>query len=167
VETLLRIREKSLSRGASQSAVRRCWLSLCTLWPSHSQWPSEQISKSASMLLPILHLSCRRFWQNIASPRSVSPPYSPDLAPCWLLAFPKAKIAFEREEICECDGHTVHKFNQLTADWLAPRESECSRMRSKVSSDWLPSYIKTTWPVLEIFKMAVYFPYRHRILPNE
>ena len=26
-----------------------------------------------------------------------------------LLAFPKTKIAVEREEICECDGHTVHK----------------------------------------------------------
>jgi hypothetical protein len=30
-------------------------------------------------------------------------------------------------------------------------------MHSKVSSDWLPSYIKTTRPVLEIFKMAGYF----------
>jgi hypothetical protein len=28
---------KSLSRGASQSAVRCHWLSLCTVWPSHSQ----------------------------------------------------------------------------------------------------------------------------------
>jgi hypothetical protein len=31
-------------------------------------------------------------------------------------------------------------------------------MYSKVSSDWLPGYIKTTPPVLEIFKMAGYFP---------
>jgi hypothetical protein len=31
-------------------------------------------------------------------------------------------------------------------------------MHSKVSSDWLPSYIKATRPVLEIFKMAGYFP---------
>jgi hypothetical protein len=40
------------------------------------------------------------------------PPYSPGLA------FPKAKIAVETEEICECDGHTVHKLIQrrLTAD---------------------------------------------------
>jgi len=76
-----------------------------------------------------------------------------------LLAFPKAKFAVEGEEICECDGHTVHKLSQwcLTADWLAPRESDCSRMHSKVSSDWLPSYIKATWPVLEILKMAGYF----------
>jgi hypothetical protein len=31
-------------------------------------------------------------------------------------------------------------------------------MNSKVSSDWLPSYIKAKRPVLEIFKMAGYFP---------
>ena len=35
-----------------------------------------------------------------------------------------------------------------------PRESDCSHSRSKVSSDWLPSYIKFTWPVLEIFKIV-------------
>ena len=35
-------------------------------------------------------------------------------------------------------------------------------MHSKVSSDWLPSYIKATQPVLEIFKMAGYFPDRPR-----
>jgi len=35
-----------------------------------------------------------------------------------LLALSKAKIAVEREEICECDGHTIHKVSQwpLTAD---------------------------------------------------
>jgi hypothetical protein len=71
-----------------------------------------------------------------------------------LLAFPRAKIAVESEVICEFDGHTVHKVNQrrLTADGLAPQGSDCSRMRSKVSSDRLPSYIKSTRPVLEIFK---------------
>jgi len=37
-------------------------------------------------------------------------------------------------------------------------------MRSKVSSDWLPSYIKATRTVLEIFKMAGYFPDSPRIL---
>jgi hypothetical protein len=66
---------------------------------------------------------------------------------------------------CECDGHTVHKLSQrrLTADWLAPRQSDCSWMHSKVSSDWLPSYIKARRPVLEIFKMAGYFPDSPRI----
>ena len=81
-------------------------------------------------------------------------PYSPHLA------FPKAKVAVQMEKICECDGHTVHKLSQrrLTADFLAPRDSDCSLMSSKVSSDWLPSYIKATRPIFEIFKMAGYFP---------
>jgi len=67
---------------------------------------------------------------------------------------------------CEWNGHTVHKLSQrhLTADLLAPRESDCSRMHSKVSSDLLPSYIKATRPVLGIFKMAEYFRDSHRIL---
>jgi hypothetical protein len=65
----------------------------------------------------------------------------------------------------ECDGHKVYTLSQRrpTADWLAPRESDYSRMRSKVSSDWLPSYIKATQPVLEIFKMDGYFPDSLRI----
>jgi len=66
----------------------------------------------------------------------------------------------------ECDTHTVHKLSQwhLTAEGLAPRESDCSQMHSKVSSDWLPSYIKAMPPVLEIFKMAGYLPDRSHIL---
>jgi len=87
------------------------------------------------------------------------PPYSPDLAPWDLWHFPKLKIAVESEEICECDGHTVHKLSQrrLNADWIAPQPSDCFWMHSKVSSNWLPSYIKATRPVLEIFKMDGYF----------
>ena len=49
----------------------------------------------------------------------------------------------------------------LTAD-LGPRESDCSQMHCKVSSDWLSRYIKATRPVLEIFKIAGYFPDRPR-----
>ena len=41
---------------------------------------------------------------------------------------------------CECDCHTVQKLSErhLTADCLAPREGDGSRMHSTVSSDWLP-----------------------------
>jgi len=48
----------------------------------------------------------------------LSAPLQPRFGSLRLLAFPKAKIAVEREEICECDGHTVHKLSQrrLTAD---------------------------------------------------
>jgi hypothetical protein len=60
---------------------------------------------------------------------------------------------------CESDGHTVHKLGhrRLTANWLAPRENDCLRIRSKVSSAWLPSYINAMRPVLEILKMEGYF----------
>ena len=55
-----------------------------------------------------------------------------------LLAFPKSKIAFEREEIFERDSHAIHKLSQrhLTADSLASRESYISRMYSMVLT-WL------------------------------
>ena len=66
---------------------------------------------------------------------------------------------------CESDGRTVHNLHQrpATNDLLAPRESDCSRMRRKVSSSWLPSYINVPLPVLEILNMARYFPDRPRI----
>ena len=99
------------------------------------------------------------FWQNITSPRSVST----IIAQIWLpmtSVFSQNWNAAEREEICKCGGHTVHKLSlrRLTARWLAPQESDHSQVCNEVSSDWLPSYIKATWPVLEMFKMAGYFP---------
>ena len=83
------------------------------------------------------------------------PPYFQDLAPWDFLLFPKLKSPWKW-----CDGHIVHKLSQrrLTAYWLAPRECDCSRMGSKVSSDWMPSYTKATQPVLEILKMDGYSP---------
>ena len=94
----------------------------------------------------------------------LSAPLQPGFGSLRLLVFSKAKIAIDSEEICECDSHTEHKLSQqrLTADLLAPRESDSSRMRSKVSPDWLTSYMKVTRPVLEIFKLAGYFPDRPR-----
>jgi hypothetical protein len=106
--------------------------------------------------------------QNLFSKASHHPGLSALLQPRFgslrLLAFLKAKIAVESEEICECDGHSVHQRSQrrLTADWLALRESDCSRMHSKISS-WLPSYVKAMQSVLEILKMAGYFPDSPRV----
>jgi hypothetical protein len=100
------------------------------------------------------------FFRKASHHPGLSAPLQPIFGSLRLLAFPKPKIAVEREEICECDRHTVHKLSQrhLTADWLAPRESDCSRTYSKVSSEWLPRYSMATSTVLEIFKMAGYFP---------
>ena len=152
------MREQSFSRGARQSAVRRRWLSSCTVWPSHSQWPSEQISFIMTMRLPI-HLLCRLFFGKASHHSGLSAPLQPRFGSLQLLAFSTAEIAVEREVIRECIGHTVHKLSQwrLTAEWLVPRGSDCSWMCSKVSSDWLPSYIKARRTVLELFKMDGYF----------
>jgi hypothetical protein len=114
-------------------------------------------SRSANlhpMHLPILQFSCRLFGKTSHN-RGLSASLQSRFGSLRILVFfPKAKIAVESEEICKCDGHTVHKLSQrrLTADWLVPRESDCSRIHSKVASDWLLSYIKVTLPVLEIFK---------------
>jgi hypothetical protein len=44
---------------------------------------------------------------------SLSAPLQPRFGSLRLLVFLKAKITFDNEEICECDGHTVHKLSQL------------------------------------------------------
>jgi len=70
---------------------------------------------------------------------------------------------------CKYDCHTAHKLSQrrLTADWLAPRESDCSRMHSKVSSNWLPSYIKATRPVLEDIQNGRILSWQHSQLMQQ
>jgi len=48
----------------------------------------------------------------------LSAPLQPSFGSLRLLAFPKTKFTLEEEEICEYDGHTVHKLSQRrrTAD---------------------------------------------------
>jgi hypothetical protein len=134
-------------------------MTLCTVWPSHSQ---------ISLLMAILALGIARSrrepnqgcrgadrsgWCDVLRKKSLHE--NCRMGRCIVVMKLICSLGH-----CECDGHTVHMLSQrrLTADWLAPQESNCSWMHSKVFSDWLPSYIKATWPVLEIFKMAGYFP---------
>ena len=58
------------------------------------------------------------FFRKASPHQGLSAPLQPRFGSLRLLAFPKAKIDFEREEICEFEGHTVHKLSQrhLTAD---------------------------------------------------
>ena len=123
-ETLLHICEQSLSRGASQSAVRRRWLCLCTVWPSHS--------KISSLSMAILALgkarSCRE--PNLAvgvltdlgdvmlCQKSLHD--SCRMGRCIIIMKLICSLGH-----CERDGHTVHKVSQwrLTASWLAPQET--------------------------------------------
>jgi len=128
----------------------------CVLCDHHIH--NDQASRSASSrhcTCPLYSSHAGFFGKASHHPGLSAPP----TAQIWLpetSGFPKANNTIEREEICECDSHTVHKLNQqyLTAEWLAPQDSDCSMMYSKVSSDWLPSFVKARWLVLEIFKMA-------------
>jgi hypothetical protein len=176
---------------------------------------NDRASRSASsrQCTCPFYSSCAGLYGKASHHPGLSAPLQPRSGSLWLLAFPKAKIAIERVETCECDGHTIHRLSQwcptadwlappdlapcdfwlfpklksplkgwrlvnatvtqytgssrwcLTADWLAPQESDCLWMHSKVSSDSLPSYIKATWPLLKIFKMAGNFPGNPRIHP--
>jgi hypothetical protein len=104
------------------------------------------------------------FWAKHHIIQGCQPPYSPDMAPCDFWLFPKLKSPLKgRISVNAITTHYKLSQQRLSADCLIPRESDCSRMHSKVSSDWLPSYIKATGPVLEIFKMARYFPDSHRM----
>ena len=127
--------------------MRRRWLSLCIVCPSHSQ-----ISSLSTAILAVGKASSRR---------------EPNLGcrgadrPGWCAALPKKtpphkSCRMSRRIVvmklicslghCECDGHTARYLSQrrLTANWLGPRENDCTRMHSKVSSDCLSSYIKAT-----------------------
>jgi len=152
----------TLPWGRSVSSETR-WPSLCTVWPSHSN--------ISSLSMAIFALGKNQKSQGV----------KPGLQGCWQTWVTQCLGGGEKKNPhescrmgrridadwlscllghCESDSHTVHKLSQrrLTADWLASWECYCSQMHSKVSSDWLPSYIKGTRPVLEIFKMAGYIP---------
>jgi len=58
------------------------------------------------------------FWAKHHITQVCQLPLQPRFGSLRLLVFPKVKIAVEREEIPECDDHTVYKLSQrlLTAD---------------------------------------------------
>ena len=140
------------SRETNQLAVRCHWLISCIVWPSHSQITSLlmailALGKARSRREP--NLGCR----GADRPRCCASQES--LHKSWRMG----RHIVVMKLICllshfECNSHTGHKLSQwrLTADWLSQRENDCSWIGSKVSSDWLPSYIKATWLVLEISK---------------
>ena len=74
------------------------WLSLWTVWPSHSQWPSEQICFITTMHLSILQFSCRPFFLGGGAKHHITqgcqpppPPLQPRFGSLRLLAFPILK----------------------------------------------------------------------------
>ena len=119
----------SVGRDTPLTELVYCVTAAFTLTESADQLPSRQCACP-------FYSSRAGFFGKMSCHPGLSAALQPRFGSLRLLAFPKAKIAIEREEIRECDGHMVHKLSQwrLTADWLAPQDSDCSWMHSKVSS---------------------------------
>jgi hypothetical protein len=65
----------------------------CVLCDRHIHNDRASRSASSRQCACLFYSSCAGFfWQSITSPRSVSPPYSPNLAPCNFWLFPKLKL---------------------------------------------------------------------------
>jgi hypothetical protein len=89
-------RELATWHGCNLAASQKRPYCLCTVWPSHSLWPSEQISFTMTMCLLILQLSCRFFFLAKHHITQVCQhPYSSDLAPRDFWFFPKLKTLFK------------------------------------------------------------------------
>jgi len=143
------------------------WCSACW-WPSRTWIAFHGFPAIFEASVPKFYLGFTHWIipERLSHHSGLSAPLQPRFGSLWLLTFSRAKISVETEEICESDSHIVHKPSEqrLTADWLAPWESDYLWIYTKVSSDWLPSYIKATRPVLEIYKMDGYFLDRPCIL---
>ena len=109
---------------------RCCWVSMCSVWPSHSKWLSEGNNESVSNFehssaetIPMIQkaIAMGNWWLAASSQQHIcwcitshaeyfgeisnhpvdSAPLQPTFGALWLLAFPKTKITFEREEISD------------------------------------------------------------------
>ena len=88
--------------------LRHPWTLRCGNYSDDSEGCScEQLEVGSFITTTCLlthHISCRVFWWNIKLLRWLSPPAThlqPIFGALWLVAFPKTKITFEREEISE------------------------------------------------------------------
>jgi len=133
-ETLLCIREESLSCGASKSAVRRHWLCLCTVWQSHSR-----ISTLSTAILALGKDRSRRE-PNLGCRGADRPGW------CDALQEKPARQLWNGQTHCH-DGddllarslwmrrsHSTQDRSTASHCQLpSPRESDCLRLQSKVS----------------------------------
>ena len=108
-----------------------------------------------TMHLLMHHVSCRIFLQNFKSPRWLSP----STAQIWclqLLAFPKTKITFEREEISEHQWDSRKYDRAADGDW-----ENCVRSQGACfEGDWGIIVLCTMFLVSCIFfNKCLYFSY--------
>jgi len=84
------------------------------LWPSHSQWPSEEISFITTIRLPNLQLSCRLFLAKHYITKVSQPPYSPDLSSCDFWLFPKQKSPLKGGDLWMRRSHSTQDHSMVS-----------------------------------------------------
>ena len=166
------------------------WVSMCTVWLSHSKWPREQSKESASNFALSLNipppklfrwfrrpqlgatgdwqLPCDNvpahasrlmqsfFWETSNHPGD-SAPLQPRFGALWLLAFPKTKITFEKEEIPDHQWDSGKYHRTADRDW-----ENCVRSQGAYfGGDWAIIVLCTMFLISCIFfnKCLIYFPY--------
>ena len=105
---------------------------------------------------PLMHHDlCRVFWWNVKSPRGLSP-LQPRSGALWLLASPKTKTTFEREEISDCRSHSGKYNRAADGDW-----ENCVRSQGAYfEGDWGVIVLCTMFLVSCIFfSKYLYFSY--------
>ena len=127
-----------------------CWVSICTVGPSHSKSLSEQNNKSASNFVLSLNTAPQKLFRRLRRPRLWAtgdwqlhhnntlthtsrlmqsflekhqitqvtwPPPAAYIGALQLLAFPKTKTTFEKEEISDCQWDSGKYNGAADGNW--------------------------------------------------
>ena len=97
----------------------------------------------------------QRFWWNIKSPRWLDP-LQPRFGALQLLAFPKTKITFEREEISYCQWDSGKYYGAADGDW-----ENCVRSQDAYfEGDWgIVFPLQCFLYLVSSFNKCLYFSY--------
>jgi len=100
----------SVNSHSPVGLVSRQWDAVdwaCVLCDRHIHNDRASRSASSQQCACLFYSSRAGFFGKASHHPALSVPLQPTFGSLRLLAFPRAKIAVEREAICECDGHTV------------------------------------------------------------
>ena len=100
----------------------------------------------------IHHVSCRVFLQNIKSPRWLRP-QQPRFGALWLLAFPKTKFTFEREEISDHQWDSGKYDGAADGSW----ENSVRSRRIFFEGDWGIIVLCTMFLVCSPINVSVFY----------
>ena len=151
---------------------RCCWVSMCTVWPSHSSWQwiiciqfcLKLEDSSRETVWMIQNTVAMGNWWLAASSRQHthsciishaeifgttsnypgdSAPLQPRFGALWLLAFCKSKLTFEREEISDCQWDSGKYDRAADGNW-----ENCVRSQG--------AYFEGDWSIIVLCTMFLF-----------